>query len=142
MGLRLPVGGVTALLGPPAERAAVLAALDPGSARCGEGHGALAVLRVTAAAGDDVPARLGAVEAAFAQAAPVVLVDRLTAGLRAPDRRRVLAALRPVAAAGSAVLVDDDDPVAVLGMADAAIRTATLAVEQVPDPRLLDLLAS
>ncbi|WP_138757373.1 hypothetical protein [Modestobacter altitudinis] len=142
MGLRLPVGGVTVLLGPSAERAAVLAALDPGSARCGEGHGALPVLRLSAAAGDDVPARLGAVEAALAQAAPVVLVDRLTAGLPAPERRRVLAALRPVAAAGSAVLVDDDDPVAVLGVADAALRTATLAVEQVPDPRRLELLAS
>src|SRR5215218_9870095 len=142
MGLRLPVGGVTVLLGPPAERAAVLAALDPDSARCADGHGALVVLRVTAAAGADVPARLGAVEAALAQAAPVVLVDRLTAGLRAPDRRRVLAALRPVAAAGSAVLVDDDDPVAALGTADSALRTATLAVEQVPDPGLLELLAS
>ena len=28
MGLRLPVGGVTVLLGPPAERAAVLAAVE------------------------------------------------------------------------------------------------------------------
>ena len=142
MGLRLPVGVVTVLLGPAGARAATLAALDPDSARCAEGHRSLSVLWLSAAVDDGVQARLGAVAAALAQAAPVVLVDRFTAGLPAPDRRRLLAALRPVAAAGSAVLVDDDDPVAALGMADCALRTTTLAVEQVPDPHQLELLAS
>jgi hypothetical protein len=142
VGLRLPVGGVTVLLGPAGARAATLAALDPDSARCGEGHGSLSVLRLSAELTDRVQARLDVVAAAGAQGAPVVLVDRLTAGLPAPDRRRLLAALRPLAAAGSAVLVDDDDPVAALGMADCALRTATLAVEQVPDPGQLELLAS
>jgi hypothetical protein len=142
MGLRLPVGGVTVLLGPAGARSATLAALDPDSARCAEGHEALSVRWLTAAASDGVQARLEAVEAARADAPPVVLVDRLTAGLPAAERRRLLAALRPVAAAGSAVLVHDDDPVAALGMADCALRTPALTVERVPDPDQLELLAS
>ena len=142
MGLRLPVGGVTVLLGPAAARAATLAALDPESAQCAGGHGSLSVRWLTAQSGDGVRARLAAVDAALAEAAPVVLVDRLTAGLPAQERRRLLAALRPVAAAGSAVLVDDDDPVAALGMADCALRTPSLTVEQVPDTDQLELLAS
>ena len=142
MGLRLPVGGVTVLLGPAATRAATLAALDPDSAQCAGGHRSLSVRWLTAGAGDDVQARLEAVEAALNEPAPIVLVDRFTAGLPARERRRLLAALRPVAAAGSAVLVDDDDPVAALGMADCALRTPSLTVEQVPDTDQLELLAS
>jgi hypothetical protein len=142
MGLRLPVGCVTVLLGPAAVRAATLTALDPDSAQCAGGHRSLPVRWLTAAADDGVQVRLRAVDDALAEAAPVVLVDRFTTGLPAKERRQVLAALRPVAAAGSAVLVDDDDPVAALGMADRALRTPSLTVEQVPDPDRLELLAS
>ena len=73
MGLRLPVGGVTVLLGPAATRAATLAALDPDSAQCAGGHRSLSVTRLTAGEGDDVQARLGAVEAACAEAPPIVM---------------------------------------------------------------------
>ncbi len=52
----------------------------------------------------------------------MVLVNRLTDGLDAADRRTVLAALRVLAAAGPAVLVDDADPVAALAVADGALR--------------------
>ena len=142
MGLRLPVGGVTVLLGTAEARAATLASLDPDGATCAGGHRSLRVRRLTAAVGDGVQARLSSVQDALAEAAPVVLVDRLTAGLTAPERRRLLVALRSVAAAGCAVLVDDDDPVAALGMADCALRTPSLTVEQVPDPAQLELLAS
>ncbi|MCZ2830942.1 hypothetical protein O2W14_19040 [Modestobacter sp. VKM Ac-2986] len=120
MSLQLPVRSVVVLLGPAARRAAVLAALDPDSARCAGGHAALGVGRVTAGAGDGVPARLRTLAAAAGQA--VVLVDRLTDGLGTSDRRTVLAALATLAAAGHTVLVDDADPVAALAVAQAALR--------------------
>ncbi|MGY1844659.1 hypothetical protein [Modestobacter sp. SYSU DS0875] len=142
MGLRLPVGGVTVLLGPAATRAATMAALDPGSARCAGGHASLPVLRLTASPDDDVRHRLGAVEQARAGAASVVLVDHLTDGLAARDRHTVLAALRGVATAGRAVLVDDGDPVAALSVADGALRTPTLALEPVPSADQLEQLVA
>ncbi|MGY1840740.1 MULTISPECIES: hypothetical protein [unclassified Modestobacter] len=141
MGLRLPVGGVTVLLGPVRARAATMAALDPGSARCAGGHASLPVLRLTAAPGDDVQQRLNAVEQARTGTASVVLVDHLTDGLAAGDRHAVLAALRGVASAGRAVLVDDGDPVAALSVADGLLRTPALTVEQLPDVGQLEQLA-
>lgn len=140
MGLRLPVGGVTVLLGPAGARAETMAALDPDSARCAGGHASLSVLRLTAAPGDGVQHRLDAVERAYAGTASVVLVDHLTDGLAANDRRSVLTALRPVATAGRAVLVDDGDPVAALSVADSVLRTPTLALERVADVDELEQL--
>lgn len=122
MGLRLPVGDVTVLLGPAAARRQVMAALDDDSGRCAAGHSALRVQRVAAGAADDVNRRMQAIEAVRHAGATIVLVDRVTAGLASPDRRAVLAALRPLATAGRAVLVDDDDPVAALAVADGALR--------------------
>ena len=122
MGLRLPVGDVTVLLGPAEARRRVMAALDDDSGRCASGHAALRVHRVAASAGDDVHRRIEAIEAEHGAGATIVLVDRLTDGLASPDRRAVLAALRPVATGGRAVLVDDDDPVAALAVADGALR--------------------
>ncbi|MGY2078630.1 ATP-binding cassette domain-containing protein [Modestobacter sp. SYSU DS0657] len=142
MGLRLPVGGVTVLVGPAGAREATLAALDPGSARCAGGHASLPVLRLTASPDDDVQQRLGAVEQARAGAASVVLVDHLTDGLAAADRHAVLAALREVARAGRAVLVDDGDPVAALSVADGLLRTPALTVEQLPDADQLEQLVA
>ena len=142
MGLRLPVGGVTVLLGPAAARAATMAALDVDSARCGADHDQLTVLRLSGRPADDVQQRLSAVDQARTSRASVVLVDRLTEGLAARDRRAVLAALPAVATPGRAVLVDDDDPVAALAVADGALRTGSLAFEQVPDPAQLERLAS
>ncbi|MEU2350012.1 hypothetical protein [Modestobacter sp. NPDC049651] len=142
MGLRLPVGGVTVLLGPAAARAATMAALDDDSARCGADHDALPVLRLSGRAADGVRQRLDAVDAARASRASLVLVDRLTEGLAAGDRRTVLTALSAVASSGRAVLVDDDDPVAALAVADGALRTGTWAFEPVPDPTQLERLAS
>ncbi|SNS41775.1 hypothetical protein SAMN06893096_10429 [Geodermatophilus pulveris] len=137
MGLRLPVGDVTVLLGPAAARHRVMAALDDDSGRCASGHAAVRVHRVAASAGDDVHRRIAAIEAARELGATIVLVDRLTDGLTAPDRRAVLAALRPVATGGRAVLVDDDDPVAALAVADGALRAdpaGGLSAERVGDP--------
>ncbi|MGY5884316.1 hypothetical protein [Modestobacter lacusdianchii] len=142
MGLRLPVGGVTVLLGPAGARAATMAALDPGSARCAEGHASLRVQWLTAQPGDDLGARLGAVEQARTGSASVVLVDHLTEGLGARERHAVLTALRGVASSGRAVLVDDGDPVAALSMADGALRTPSLALEPVPDADQLERLVA
>ena len=122
MGLRLPVGDVTVLLGPAAARQRVMAALDDDSGRCASGHAEVRVHRLAAGAQDGVRQRIAAVEAVAQQPATIVLVDRLTDGLASPDRRAVLAALRPVATAGRAVLVDDADPVAALAVADGALR--------------------
>lgn len=140
MGLRLPVGGVTVLLGPAGARADTMTALDPGSARCAGGHASLSVERLTAAPGDDVQQRLAAVAQAGTGTASVVLVDHLTDGLAAHDRRTVLVALRPVATAGRAVLVDDSDPIAALSVADTVLRTPALALEQVADADELEQL--
>ena len=52
----------------------------------------------------------------------VLLADRPTAGLDDDGRRTVLHALRSAARAGTAVLVDDVDPVAALAVADSALR--------------------
>ncbi len=142
MGLRLPVGDVTVLLGPTAARRRVMAAVDDDSGRCASGHSAVRVDRVSAAAHDGVRQRIAAIEAVRESGATIVLVDRLTEGLAAPDRRAVLAALRPVATGGRAVLVDDDDPVAALAVADGALRAdpaGGLSAESVVD---LDYLAS
>ncbi|MCZ2835881.1 hypothetical protein [Modestobacter sp. VKM Ac-2985] len=142
MGLRLPVGGVTVLLGPAGARAETMAALDPGSARCAGGHASLAVTRLTAAPADGVQQRLDAVEGARTGPASVVLVDHLTDGLAGDDRRTVLAALRPVAAAGRAVLVDDGDPIAALSVSDTVLRTPALALEPVAGADELEQLVA
>ncbi len=123
-------------------RRRVMAALDDDSGRCASGHSAVRVHRLARAAGDDVHRRVAAVEAAREAGATIVLIDRLTEGLAAPDRRTVLAALRPVATGGRAVLVDDDDPVAALAVADGALRAdpaGGLSAESLGD---LDYLAS
>jgi hypothetical protein len=113
-GFRLPTGQVTVVLGPDAARRELLGRLDAGSTP--------GVLTVTSARGRTAVER----EAALAQAAghrpAMVLVNRLTDGLDGGDRRTVLAALRSLATAGAAVLVDDADPVAALAVADGALR--------------------
>ncbi len=141
MGLRLPVGDVTVLLGPAGARRGVMNALDDASGRCASGHASVRVQRLAARDGDGVQQRLEAIEAVAGQDATIVLVDRFTDGLPAPDRRRLLAALRPVATAGRAVLVDDTDPVAALAVADGALR-ADPAGGLTPEPLGVDLLAS
>ena len=87
MGLRLPVGDVTVLLGPAAVRRQVMAALDDDSGRCASGHSAVRVQRLAAAADDDVHRRIEAIESVREAGATIVLVDRLTEGLAAPARR-------------------------------------------------------
>ena len=142
MGLRLPVGGVTVLLGPDPARRFVMQALDDSTGRCASGHSAVRVQRLTAAGHETVAERLEALGSAGQGAASIVLVERVTDGLAAPDRRAVLAAVRGIAAPGRAVLVDDADPVAALSVADGALRTdsaGNLATEPVAD---LDYLAS
>lgn len=142
VGLRLPVGDVTVLLGPAAARRQVMATLDDDSGRCASGHSAVRVQRLAAAADDDVHRRIAAIEAVVEARATIVLVDRVTEGLAAPERRAVLAALRPVATGGRAVLVDDEDPVAALAVADGALRAdpaGGVSAESLGD---LDYLAS
>ncbi|SDN83477.1 hypothetical protein SAMN05660199_00794 [Klenkia soli] len=134
MPLKLPVASVVALLGPAAVRAQVCAALDEGSARCAGGHGGLRVARIGVEPGDPLQDRLDVVRAAGQ--ARIVLVERLTAGLGSADRRVVLSALEDLAGAGATVVVDDDDPVAVLAVADAALRvdaTGQVELEELPD---------
>ena len=121
MSLRLPVGEVTTLLGPALARRRILAGLDDDSARCPRGQGAL-VVRVRGRAADTLLSRHQALDEARQAGAAIVLVDRLTDGLSAAERREVLGRLHGVAASGAAVLVDDADPVAALAVADGTLR--------------------
>lgn len=111
---RLRGGRVTVVLGPDTARRGLLGRLDPGTTR--------RVLTVTSARRRNAAERIAALTQAAAHRPALVLVDRLTDGLDATDRRAVLAELRVLAAAGPAVLVDDVDPVAALAVADAALR--------------------
>jgi hypothetical protein len=120
--LRLHTGAVTVLLGDDAARRSLLAELDEDSARCRDGHGLAAVSRLRLADGMPAAERVQLVEAQ--QGLAVLLADRPTLGLDDAGRRTVLQALRSVAGAGTAVLVDDVDPVAALAVADAALRVA------------------
>lgn len=131
MSLRLPTGQVTVLLGPDAVRRGLMARLDECGGR-GDGGGAASVQRVRARPTATLADRLSALGAAGTDRPAVLLVDRLTDGLGAADRRAVLAALPGLAAAGTAVLVDDGEPVAALAYADVALRAAadgTLALD-------------
>lgn len=112
---RLAAGRITALLGPDAARRELLGCLDPGAAQ--------GVLTVTSGRARTAADRVAALVQAAGHRPTFVLVDRLTDGLDAADRRSVLAELRTLAAAaGAAVLVDDVDPVAALAVADGALR--------------------
>jgi hypothetical protein len=128
-GFRLAAGRVTALLGPDAARRGLLGRLDPGSAQ--------GVLTVTSGRSRSAADRLAALRQAAEHRPAMVLVDRLTNGLDAADRRTVLAALRTLAASGPAVLVDDADPVAALSVADGALRAepdGSVAVADLASP--------
>ena len=124
MGLRLPLGQMTVLMGSENARRQVMAALDDSTGRCAGGHGSVPVARLSAAPGEGVGPRLASVARARRDGAAIVLVDRLTDGLSAADRRAVLGAVRTVAGPARAVLVDDADPVAALSFADGALRSA------------------
>ena len=118
MTLRLPTGEVTVLLGEQIVRRRLMAMLDDSS---GTASGVPArTARVTAEVGTGVAERRRRLE--DAGGAAIVLVDRLTDGLDATGRRAVLGALAGVAALGAAVLVDDDDCVAALAVADGTLR--------------------
>lgn len=135
--LRLRTGSVTVLLGADDDRHAVLAALDEATARCAGGHGVPGAVRLQLDPEASAAERHALVEMHGGLA--VVLADRPTAGLDAAGRRRVLQALRDLAATGTAVLVDDVDPVAALAVADAALRVAgdgALSVEDLAVPAL------
>jgi hypothetical protein len=97
-------------------------ALDESTGRCASGHSSVRVRRLAALPGDGLAERLATVSAARTDGASIVLIDRFTDGLPAAERRSVLAALRPLATDGRAVLVDDADPVAALSVADGALR--------------------
>jgi hypothetical protein len=116
-GFHLATGCVTVLLGPDAARRGLLSRIDPGNAR--------GVLTVTSARQRGRDERLAALAHAAGHRPSLVLVDRLTDGLDAADRRAVLAELRTLAAAGPAVLVNDADPVAAMAVADTALRAGS-----------------
>lgn len=118
--LRLRTGAVTVLLGDDAARRSLLADLDEQTARCRGGHGLPGVVRLRFDHAVTAPERVQAV--ASREGLAVLLADRPTAGLDEVGRRTVLQALRSVARAGTAVLVDDVDPVAALAVADSALR--------------------
>ena len=112
-GFRLVPRRVTAVLGPEPSRSALLGRLDAGSA---------AVLTVTSGRARSTTERIAALEQAGAHRPVLVLVARLTDGLDAAERRTVLTAVRRLADAGPAVLLDDADPVAALAVADGGLR--------------------
>ncbi|GAA4693654.1 hypothetical protein GCM10023215_33840 [Pseudonocardia yuanmonensis] len=122
MGLRLPLGEVTVILGPAVARRRLMYALDEDRTRCADGHEAGA-LRLTARVADPLADRMARIERAAAADTALVLVDRLTDGLEAPERRLLLRAARRLARPDRAVLVEDADPVAALAQADGALRT-------------------
>jgi hypothetical protein len=134
-GFRLRTGCVTVLLGPDAVRRKLLGQLDGGSrGPCGRPAG---VLTVTSGQAPTAPERISALVHAAEQRPSLVVVDRVTDGLTAADRRTVLAELRALAAAGPAVLVDDADPVAALAVADGALRAGadgSLRTEEIRTP--------
>jgi hypothetical protein len=109
MSVRLPTGQVTVLLGRGLARRQVMTRLDDTAG----------VQRVRAGEAEPVAVRLARLRDADAA---LVLVDRITDGLTAPERRTVLAGVRELALAGCAVLVDDIDPVAALAIADGGLR--------------------
>lgn len=119
--LRLRSSAVTVLLGPVDGRRGVLDALDPDSTRCAGGHRARS-RRLTCAPWTSAQERAQSLVDAAADGAVLVLADGLGSGLDSSDRRVVLDALRAVSRTGVAVLVEDDDPVSVLSVADAALR--------------------
>ena len=128
-GFRLASGRVTAVLGPETARRALLGRLDPGSTPN--------VLTVTSARPCSAAERIAALERAAGHRPALLLVDRLTDGLDTAGRRAVLAAVRAIAARGSAVLVDDVDPVAALAVADGALRAGldgSVAVDDLAAP--------
>lgn len=111
MTLRLPTAEVTVLLGEPIVRRRLMAMFDDSSP---------AIRRVTVEPTAGVGQRRRCLEEAGDAA--IVLVDRVTDGLDAAGRRAVLGALAGLAARGVAVLVDDDDSVAALAVADGTLR--------------------
>lgn len=115
MTLRLPTAEVTVVLGEPIVRRRLMAMVDDGSP---------AVRRITVDPTAGVAERRRGLEEAGDAA--VVLVDRVTDGLDATGRRAVLGALAGLAARGVAVLVDDDDSVAALAVADGTLRADPL----------------
>ncbi|MDF2975592.1 MAG: hypothetical protein K0S40_320 [Actinomycetospora sp.] len=119
MTLRLPTGEVTVLLGEQIVRGRLMDMLDPTTATAGSG-GPVTVRRVGADPTEGVATRRRRLE--DTGDAAIVLVDRITDGLDAAGRRAVLGALASVAARGAAVLVDDDDCVAALALADGTLR--------------------
>jgi ABC-type hemin transport system ATPase subunit len=118
--LRLRTSALTVLLGDDDARRSLLAQLDEDSARCRDGHGVAAVSRMTL--DRSMPASQRAQVVAGQRGLAVLLADRPTVGLDDAGRRTVLQALRSVARTGTAVLVDDVDPVAALAVADGALR--------------------
>ncbi|MFC5063698.1 hypothetical protein [Actinomycetospora atypica] len=141
MALRLPVGEVTALLGPGLVRCRIMAGLDDGSGR-GEGGGPAAVTRLQFGKHAAVATRLAAIREARGA---LVLADRVTDGLEPGGRREVLVALRDLAATGVAVLVNDADPVAALAVAGGVLRadrTGGLALERADEGIEKSYLAS
>ncbi|GAA2854969.1 hypothetical protein GCM10010472_10270 [Pseudonocardia halophobica] len=141
MGLRLPLGEVTVILGPAVARRRLMYALDEDRARCADGH-ETGALRLTARVADPLAERMAMIERAAASDAALVLVDRLTDGLDAPQRRLVLRAARRLARPDRAVLVEDADPVAALALADGALRTDRQGAVAAEPIDAVDYLAS
>lgn len=128
-GLQLRSGALTVLLGPAEARRAVLADLDDGSARCGSGHAVPQVARLAPAPYAPASDRVLDLQLLALRGCALLLADGLTTGLGAQDRRTVLAALAALQATGTAVLADEPDPLALLAVADSALRVQ-------PDGRL------
>ena len=143
MPLKLPVASVVALLGPAEVRSQVCGALDEDTARCAGGHGGLR--------GDPSgrSARRPGAGTGWTRCAPARRTScwpsACTAGLGSAGRRLVLSALRGLAGAGATVVVDDEDPVAVLAVADAVLRVSAtdgVRLEPLADAQALQPLLS
>jgi hypothetical protein len=120
--LRLRTAAVTVLLGDRPARSEVLGALDESTARCGGGHRS-AARRWRCSPSTTAEERVREL-AELVDGCALLLVEGATAGLEPAGRRRVVDALRAASRTGTAVLVDDPDPIAVLAVADAALRVA------------------
>ena len=135
--LRLRTSSVTVLLGHADARRRVLDTLDEGSARCDSGHG-VTTRRLVCGAAQPADERVRALAELVDDGCALLLADGPATGLEGPARRCVLDALRAFSRTGVAVLVDDDDPVAVLSVADAALRVlddGSLQADDLQGPR-------
>lgn len=135
----VPAGEVTVLCGTREQRRRLFALLLHAPARA---RGEQVVRHVTVSASSTAADREALLGRLVEAPADVLLVDNVTGGLGARARRSLLGLLRRLADAGTAVVVDDRDPLAAMAVADHSLSfdadgvpaLRTLAVWPLPEP--------